>query len=694
MADPVIPSDPTTHEDSESPSEEQKETLQAETARKYLDLIKDREKAFETGWWKTAKNSSNIYAQPAKNPGEKMDIAYNILYSNTEVLLPSLYSSTAKPDIRGRFKDTSIKPIPEVCERFLIIATDGTQPGAESFDQAVKSCVLSSLTAASGVIRLRLYEEQEFPLQFESIPYDSFLWGKAKKWARVPWVAFKHELSKEELQSQFKLPADEVEENYKPSSDNEGKKSSGCIVYEFWHKLTKTVWFISEEWDDLVIQTSPDPMGLKSFFPTPGLMMMTQKANDLEPIPLYEYYRNQAEELNRVTVRLNKVLSAIRVRGVYNSLLGQDLQKMLADGETENMLAPAEEAGLLAQSGGLDKHIWMLPIDKLVAVAQQLYTSREAIKQVIYELTGISDIIRGSNVASETATATNTKNKWGTVRLRQMQTLVADYIRDLFRMAIDCGSSKIPAQLWQKLIQLTPPLPLQQEQDMAKMQLQHTVQVSQMMGQPPSPPDPAMVQMLQSPTMEQILEKISSDVDRTFTINIQSSSTVDLDTAQDKGEVQEFMNALAQLLAGLQPLAAMGPSGMAAAKAIVVSVCKRYKFGLEIVDAIEGIQPPPPPQPEQKGPPPPSPAEQQANDMIHQAKMQEAQFSMQEAAAKHEVAMANIELEKAKIEAAHQQLAIDQQMAEIKISSARIAANASQQTAAVKVKNANLPTKV
>jgi hypothetical protein len=272
-----------------------------------------------------------------------------------------------------------------------------------------------------------------------------------------------------------------------------------------------------------------------------------------------------------------------------------------------------------------------------------------------------------------------------------MQTLVADYIRDLFRLSIDCGSSKIPATLWQKLIQL--PIPLEQEKQVAKQQVQYQMQTAQAMGQPPPPPDEKMVKMLSSPSMEEILQKISSDVDRTFTINIQSSSTVDLDTAQDKGEVQEFMNALAQLLAGLQPLAAMGPSGMAAAKAVVIAVCRRYKFGLEIVEAIEAIQPPPPPVPEKpKGPPEPSPAELQANEVAHQAKIQAAQLSMQEAQAKHEVAMANIELEKAKISAAHQQLQFDLQAAQIKVSSAQISAQTSAQTIRQRTRNAPIPT--
>lgn len=636
------------HETDESDAQEAAEKAREEKGRKFLSAIKEREKAFESGWWKPAKSAVELYnCSPEEGEKVSQDVAYNILYSNTEVLLPSLYSAQAKPDVRTRFKGTDLKPIPEVIERFLTIATDGAQPGFESFDEAVKDSVLSSLTAGAGFIRLRYYQDQPFPIQFESLPYKDFLWGKAKKWAKVPWVCFKYELTKDDMFKQMGIPNEdgEADVKFKATADAEGKKDLSCCLYEFWNKSTKEVWFLCEEWEDVVIDVQPDPLGLKGFFPVPGLLQLTLKPGGLEPTPLYEYYKKQAEELNRVTVRLNKVLSAIRVRGVYNALLGDDLANLLSDTEMENALLPAQDAALLAQSGGFEKQIWLLPIDKLITVAQQLYVARESIKQVIFELTGLSDIIRGSSQASETATAQDLKNKWGTVRLRKMQTLVANYIRDLFRMAVDCGSSRVPPEIWQQLTQMG--IPLASEKAMAQQQMQHQMQLAQqqaamqMPGQPPSPPpkpDPALLKILQSPTMEEILKKISSDIDRTFTVNIQTSSTIDLDTASDKAEVSEFMNAMGQLLAGLQPLAGLGPTGLEASKAILVAVCQRFKFGLQIVDSIMGIQPPPPPQ--EKGPPPPSPAEQQALEMESQVKIKTSQMKMQEAEAAHAVAMA------------------------------------------------------
>ncbi len=670
-------------EDSEEHEAEEKRL--EEFAQNALDAVKVREKEFEQGWWKTAERASDLYcSEPRKDPTE--DNPYNILYSNTEVLLPSLYSATPKPDVRTRFKGMGLKPLPEMIERFLTVAADPAQPGEDCLDLAMGDAVLSSLVPGLGYVRIRYVKDKSFPLVYESGHFKTIIWGKASRWAKVPWVAFKHQMKKEQMVEKFGLEPDDVAENYKPSTETE-EEHDDCCVYEFWDKETRMVYYLCDEWAPKLVSKAEDPLGLTGFFPTPGLLLLTAKPGRLSPTPLYVYYKNQAEELNRVTVRLNKVLSAIRVRGAYSSLLGKDLEALLSDTEMENAFIPAGESALLAQSGGFDKLIWMLPIERLIIVAQELYKAREAIKQVIYELTGISDIIRGSSVASETATAQDLKAKWGTVRLRKMQKIVADYARDLFRMSVDCGSDHIPPEKWKEITQLD--IPTAQEKAVAQQQLQYSQMQAQQMAmqaqqmgqppQPPQPPDPKYAAAAQSPSLEELLEKIKTDANRTFVVNIQTSSTIDLDTSQDKAEVSEFMNAMGQLMGGLQPLMAMGPSGVEAMKSILISVCERFKFGIDVADVIRKMQAPPPPQPEPpKGPPPPSQEEQQ----VIQA---EAQFKLAKIQADMQVLQAQTALSMAEIEAKKQKLSIDIQSAQLQLAAkqATIRAQGSQ--------NANVP---
>lgn len=647
-----------------TPSPEQAEAAKRTFAGDLLTAVKAREAEFTKGWWKEANSALEIYSMDKDNA--EGDTPYNILYSNTEVLLPALYSATPKPDIRTRFRGENLKPIPEVCQRFLTVAADPGNPGEDCFDSAMSDAVLSSLVPGMGYVRIRYVEDRSFPLVYESGAFQTLIWGKATRWSKVPWLAFKHPMKRDQMLKQFAISPDEAQIEYKPSADSDAD-SEDCCVYEVWDKATKTVYFLSEEWNKTVLKTSPDPLGLVGFYPTPGLLCLTAKPGKLAPIPLFRFYKNQAEELNRVSVRLNKVLSAIRVRGAYNSLLGDSLKKILSDETSENELIAAEEAAMLAQSGGFDKQIWLLPIEKLIVVAQELYNAREAIKQVIYELTGISDIIRGSSVASETATAQDLKAKWGTVRLRRMQTLVGNYARDLFRMSIDCGADHIPADKWAAITQME--FPTEEQKAIAKQQLEYNQRMASMAppqqtpGQPPQAPpqpDPKIVATLSAPTWEAILGKLKIDANRTFTVNIQTSSTIDLDTAQDKSEVSEYMNAMAQLSSGLQPLMSLGPTGLEAVKAILVGVSSRFKFSQDFADVIGKIQAPPPPQEAPKGPPPPSPEE------LAVVKA-EAQAKLEKIAADRKILAAETAYKLAKIQNDQELLGIKLQAAQLQI---------------------------
>ena len=67
-------------------------------------------------------------------------------------------------------------------------------------------------------------------------------------------------------------------------------------------------------------------------------------------------------------------------------------------------------------------------------VLQGLYTQRTQILEIIYEITGISDLLRGNTKASETATAQQLKAQFGSMRMRKRQEEIERYIRDLFRI--------------------------------------------------------------------------------------------------------------------------------------------------------------------------------------------------------------------------------------------------------------------
>ena len=51
-------------------------------------------------------------------------------------------------------------------------------------------------------------------------------------------------------------------------------------------------------------------------------------------------------------------------------------------------------------NGGLQNHIWLVPIEAFIVALEKLYLAREQTKQAIYEIMGISDIMRGATKAT------------------------------------------------------------------------------------------------------------------------------------------------------------------------------------------------------------------------------------------------------------------------------------------------------
>ena len=386
----------------------------------------------------------------------------------------------------------------------------------------------------------------------------------------MPWIAYKHELTRADLQSKFGLTEDQMLGLATPEddgSDQSAKDATHC-VYEVWDRRTKVVRFVCDEYKGKLLREDEDQLGLHGFYDCPQPLVFVLATGDIKPRPLYNLYRKQAEELNALSMRIKRVTQAIRVRGIYNGNL-PEMSQIFADGANENQLIPAERPSVLTNDGGLDRQIWLIPTDKLIVVLQQLLLMREQVKSTIYEILGIGDILRGVSRASETLGAQEIKDKWGSLRINKMRDKTARYIRSLLRLLAEVGAKHSPEEVWAAATGL-PLLPAMQ------------AMVLQQSGA-----------QLPAPTWESVLQVLRDDLQRSYTIDIETNSTVDSEATQDKQDVAEFMNALGQAMAGLAPLASLGPEGFEATKAIVVEFTKKFRMGAEVQAVLERLKPPP-----------------------------------------------------------------------------------------------------
>jgi hypothetical protein len=159
----------------------------------------------------------------------------------------------------------------------------------------------------------------------------------------------------------------------------------------------------------------------------------------MTPVCPYEVYRQLIEELDIVTKRINKLVKQLRVKGLYDSAMKADFIKLqTAD---DGIFEPADEATKFATgAGGIEKAIFQWPIETIAGVVEKLYQHRDKIIETIFQVTGLSDIVRGQSQASETATAQQIKAQYAGLRIQHFQKEVGRVARDLFRMkaAIIC----------------------------------------------------------------------------------------------------------------------------------------------------------------------------------------------------------------------------------------------------------------
>ena len=620
-------------------------------------------------------------------------IPYNILYSNTETLLPALYSAVPRPVVTRRFKDDDPigKDAADAGRRILEFLVDTNIEGYETFDEAARKATLDGLLPGRGVTTIA-YDAEVGELPTESVddaepedddkpdeaatgtPYkegelvcvetrswNRVFFGYAKKWSKVPWIAYEEYIDEEEAIRLFGkdkaalLKYTDSEQEAKDSDDsgvatssyddrNEGERKTAC-VYQIWDKAGgKKVRYIAEQYADGYLKVDDDPLELTGFFNCPKPLMFMEKSNDLLPTALYMLYENQAAELNEITRRISRVVRAIKAKAVYDGELGEDIKNLVeAD---DNELVPADKSSSLAAEKGLQNAIWFWPIEQLVATLNQLILAREQCKRVIYEVTGISDIIRGSSVASETATAQNLKSQWGTLRLKRLQKEVQRYARDMLRMMLEIAATKFSEETWARMTGL----PFLLEAKYNELTAVSRALQQQMAMQPPMPPQPGqppapnplqqqlqqVQQQLQVPRWSQVLEILRDDMQRSYRIDIETNSTIEPEAAEDQKNIADLLNALGQYLNGVGPLVAKGMLPFEVAQNMMLAISRRFRFGGEIEDDLKAMKAPPPQDDGKAAEAAKMQAEQAKMQAEQQSKNADRQFEIQKAQAEEQ----------------------------------------------------------
>jgi F0F1-type ATP synthase membrane subunit b/b' len=560
--------------------------------QKYLNIIAQYDNEFKK-WEARSNKIVKRYRDDNRNQNTNETAKFNILWSNVQTLIPAVYARLPKAAVNRRFGDND--PVGRVASQLIERSLDFEIEHYSDFRSAMRHAVEDRFLGGRGVAWVR-YEPhvvaQDMPedgyqvtedvdketgidnegnasaldgsagmeaepqeeIEYECAPTDYVHWkdfghSVARTWEEVTQVWRWVYMTREALVERFgekvggKIPLDAGPESNKQYAQN-NRDFTRAKICELWDIETEKVYWFSKNAGQ-IIDERDDPLDLEGFFPCAKPLYATMTSDTLVPVADFVLYQDQAQELDILSDRIDGLVKALRVRGVYDASQPA-LQRLLTEGDN-NTLIPVDKWMGFSEKGGLKGSIDILPIDTIANALIQCYRARDEIKKQIYEITGISDIVRGQTAASETATAQQIKGQYAGLRLRSMQEDVALFASELIRLKAQIICSKFQPQT---IIQYA----AAEQMSDADKQL-----------------------------VPQALMLLKDKVLRNFRIEVAADSLVQIDENQHKRDRVEFLQAMGGFLSQALPMGQQTPE-------LVPMLVDMVKFGISAYKQAEPIE--------------------------------------------------------------------------------------------------------
>lgn len=394
---------------------------------------------------------------------------FNVFYTNTNIMESALYAQLPKPMVSRRFKDYDddvARVAALIIERSI---TQDLDDPRDTFDSTLRACVQDRLIPGLAQAWLRLetdtaeipYDEalgedadpEGPPADYQPymkitdqkvcvdyVFWQDFIWSPCRTWAERRWTGRKIHMTRDQLVKRFgKKKGKAVPLDYTPTRMGQNIEGSTpkhevlkqACIYEIWDRGSKKVFWISKSYPE-ILDEKYDPLRLVGFEPCPTPMLANTTTSNTVPRPDYYMIQDQYTELDTLNNRISMLLQACKVVGVYDKSQ-EGISRMLTEG-FDNQLIPVDNWAAFAEKGGVKGAIDWLPLEVVVQALTQLTQNREIVKAQIYELTGISDIVRGATKASETLGAQELKSKFASIAIKKRQDQVARFAAEILRI--------------------------------------------------------------------------------------------------------------------------------------------------------------------------------------------------------------------------------------------------------------------
>ena len=406
-------------------------------------------------------------------------------------------------------------------------------------------------------VDLTVITEEMVPLDY--VRWEEFQFSPAPTWGKVWWIARRVPMTKAEVSARFGAQiAEEIGYSLKKKGSSNEDPYRAAVeplaeVWEIWCKRNRRVYWYCKGFDRF-LDLKDDPLKLFNFFPVPMPLHATVTTKAFLPRCDYVYVQDQYGELDLISNRCKLLTEALRVVGVYDKT-STPLQRILQQAAQNDMIA-VDNWAMFAEKGGIKGSVDWFPVDMVASCLKELTGRKQALVQEIYEILGISDIMRGSSSPYETAMAQKIKANFGSARSDTLSGDVAEFITQCMRLR-----AEVVCKHWQP---------------------NTIIERSQIM----STPDGQNMQLIQSAMQ---LLKGGDSVKLVTRINVSADSFTSPDWGQEKQERVDFLQAISQFVGMVTPLVQQYPDISPFVVQIIQWVATGFKAGKQMEGVLDQL---------------------------------------------------------------------------------------------------------
>ena len=626
-------------------------TKKGERARYWNEQIR-RARRFEENWHDRCYNIIDRYRDDTPDRVTR-ETRMNIFYSNVDTLKSSLYFKTPKPRVTRRFKDqdpigriisTVLQrglqyqldvynfdgAVRRVIEDMLIVGRGvmrmtyepllvegeperipvqvnrimgmgevapgqmGEVPIGQAFIGADGSEIDQNMVKVGPqgpyIEGAPIEYIGEQSIRCEYVHWQDFTMAPARSWEDVNWIAFRHLMTRQELVDYYGAKGEQIPLTYRGEDAggyDDDQQPDMAEVYEIWDKRSLKQIFVASDFNEL-LEEFDDPYNLEGFWPMPEPLYAISTTDTTVPVPEILTYEDQLFELDLITQRIANLTEALKRRGVYDASFSE-LQRL--SNASDNEFVPVDNMAMLQAGGGLANVMQEAPLDNLIKALAQLYQSRQIITQTIYEITGISDIMRGQSASRETATAQRIKGQFGAMRLVNRQRRVEQFLDQIMELKAELLVENLEPSLLSRItgIEISP----------------------------------------------EVVAVMRDDRLRSYRVSVDTDESSAMDSATEQKSRTEFLTATVQFLQAIGPLVASGAVGFEQAKQMLLFAARAFPGARDLEESLESIE-----APQESGPTP--------QDKLIEVEAAKVQAQTQQAAADAQVKVARLELDQQK----------------------------------------------